>query len=451
MPRSIREFGASFRSGAFSASEVTELALQLARTTQESINAFITLTEDLARAQAARVDAARVAGRDLGPLMGVPIGVKDVFDVEGVPTTAGSRLLEQNIPARTAGAVARLVSAGAVIVGKTNMDQFAFGPHQEDFGRTNCPSDHERYAGGSSGGSAAAVASGTVLASLGSDAGGSTRFPAACCGVVGFKPTFGRVPTAGVFPTFWSLDHVAEITRCVDDMRTVFSAIADPTLRGSTELDGAPRVAVLRDWDRHCERPVREALEDALAALGDAGADVRECEIRGMEKSLDILMSTVVPEAAFALKPYLKSNAASLPAALVEILGAAENQRATDYVAAQVDRGKLREAVDETLAHSDAIAMPTSLDVAWRWKEIDESSMGVRDRSTANLPLPNLTGHPAISIPVPSATLPVGLQLIGHMGRDEQLLDVASWSEARLEATSQRNNLTPMYPEYHSE
>lgn len=445
IPGSIAEFGSVLRSGRSSAVELTELALDAARGTQESLNAFITITEELAFAQAATADAAWAAGHDLGPLMGVPVGVKDVFNIEGIPTTAGSRLLKDNIATNTAGAVARLVFAGAVVVGKTNMDQFAFGPHQEDFGRTNCPSDHGCYAGGSSGGSAAAVASGCVLASLGSDAGGSTRFPAACCGVVGFKPTFGRIPTSGIFPTFWSLDHVGEITRCVDDMKTIFAAIADPSIHQNTGLQHAPRIAVLRDWPLHCEVPVREAVEGAFTAVGHAGADLREgCEIRGMEGSLRTLMATVAPEAALALESYLESDAASLPAALVEILAAAKSQGAIEYVAAQLDRALLREAVDETLADSDAIAMPTSLDVAWRWKDIDESSMGVRDRSTANLPLTNLTGHPAISIPVPSNGLPVGLQLIGQIGRDEHLLEVAAWVEQHLkqthEASGQRDS-----------
>jgi aspartyl-tRNA(Asn)/glutamyl-tRNA(Gln) amidotransferase subunit A len=434
IPRSIAEFGLLLRSGRLSAVELTARALNAAKEAQLTVNAFITFTEELALAQAAGVDADIAAGHDSGPLMGVPIGVKDVFDVAGVPTTAGSRALLKNVPKHNSGVVSRLESAGAVLLGKTNMDQFAFGPHQDDFGRTNCPSDQECYAGGSSGGSAAAVATGCLLGALGSDAGGSTRFPAACCGVVGFKPSFGRVPTTGVFPTFSSLDHVGEITRSVEDMKLLFAATADtPSRPAETELRSEPRIAVLRDWEFHCGGAVREGVEDALVALGRAGADVREgWEIHGMEKSVETLIATVAPEAFLELRSYLESDRASFPTALVDLLEAGATQSAVEYVAAQLDRRQLHHELQNILSENDVIVMPTSLDVAWRWEDIDSTSMGARDRSTTNLPLANLTGHPAISVPVVSSSLPVGLQLVGPMGADEFLLDVATWTEARI-------------------
>jgi aspartyl-tRNA(Asn)/glutamyl-tRNA(Gln) amidotransferase subunit A len=268
-PPSIAEFGDGLRIGEFTAVEMTRYVLELAGSSQKSINAFIAITAELALSQAAAVDAELAEGRDAGPLMGVPFGVKDVFDVMGVPTTAGSRIFADNVAGSTAVAVSRLVRAGAVIVGKTNMDQFAFGPHQADFGRTNCPADTTRYAGGSSGGSAAAVASGSVIGALGSDAGGSTRFPAACCGVVGFKPTFGRVPTSGVFPTFPTLDHVGEIARSVPDVQAIFATVADQPRQlwpRSTPLSSAlpqqarPCPSTSRSWGwathcRYCSRP----------------------------------------------------------------------------------------------------------------------------------------------------------------------------------------------------
>jgi aspartyl-tRNA(Asn)/glutamyl-tRNA(Gln) amidotransferase subunit A len=432
-PPSIAEFGKGLRAGAFSVVETTQHALALAAASQEPINAFISITHDLALSQAAAVDAALADGRDLGPLMGVPVGIKDVFDLEGVATTAGSKLFADNVALSSAAAVSRLVEAGAVIVGKTNMDQFAFGPHQDDFGRTNCPADPTCYAGGSSGGSAAAVAVGCVLGALGSDAGGSTRFPAACCGVVGFKPTFGRVPTSGVFPTFWTLDHVGEIARSVSDLAEIFAAIADPAAQAHTALERPPRIAVLSDWQRECTPTVVASLMEAFARASAAGANVTEgVETVGMEDSLQILIATVGPEAWVALEPYLDGGRDAVPAALIEILSAAEQQRATDYVTAQSERRALRQAVDEALSDVDVIAMPTSLDVAWRWAEIDSSDMGVRDNSTFCLPLANLTGHPAISIPAPTNGLPVGLQLVGAVGCDERLLEVAAWLEKAL-------------------
>ena len=433
-PPSIAEFGKGLRAGAFSVVETTQHALALATASQEAINAFISITHDRGLAQAAAVDAALADGRDLGPLMGVPVGIKDVFDLEGVATTAGSRLFADNVARSSAAAVSRLVEAGAVIIGKTNMDQFAFGPHQDDFGRTNCPADPTCYAGGSSGGSAAAVALGCVLGALGSDAGGSTRFPAACCGVVGFKPTFGRVPTSGVFPTFWTLDHVGEIARSVGDLAAIFTATAEPAAHPHNSLERPPRIAVLSGWQRDCAPTVVTSLGEAFARASAAGADVTETvQIAGMANSLQTLIATVGPEALVALEPYLDKGRDAVPAALLEILAAAEQQRATDYVTAQAQRRALSRAVDEALSGFDVIAMPTSLDVAWRWTEIDSSDMGVRDNSTFCLPLANLTGHPAISIPAPTNHLPVGLQLVGALGYDESLLEVAAWLETALD------------------
>jgi aspartyl-tRNA(Asn)/glutamyl-tRNA(Gln) amidotransferase subunit A len=433
LPRSITAFAESLRRGEFSALEVGEEVLDRAGSSQSTLNAFITFTRSQAQAQAKRVDDLLAKGTDLGPMMGVPIAVKDVFDVAGVPTTAGSRLLAQNVPTSTAQAVERLVAAGAVLIGKTNMDQFAFGPHQEDFGRTNCPADVSRYAGGSSGGSAAAVAAGLVLASLGSDAGGSTRFPAACCGVVGMKPTFGRVPTQGMYPSFWTVDHVGVIAGSAADTSIVLGVIADAKLAaGSPPV--APRLAVFRDWATGCSEAVRTAVGDAIEALVAAGAVVDEADLPRLDDTIQTLIRIVVPEASVALERWLSADPAAFPTAILEMLAPAASQLATDYVLAQRDRERWRAHLDRVLERADIVILPTSLDVAWSWADIDSSSMGVRDRSTVYLPLANLTGHPAISLPVPGVQLPVGLQLIGSRGSDERLLALSGWIEGLLAA-----------------
>jgi aspartyl-tRNA(Asn)/glutamyl-tRNA(Gln) amidotransferase subunit A len=430
-PESITAFAAGLRAGDFTALEATERALTAAEATQGSINAFIAILGERAREQARAVDVALAAGRDPGPLAGVPVAIKDLFDVAGVATTAGSRALAGNIASHDAAAVARLADAGAVIVGKANMDQFAFGPHQADYGRTNLPRDTAYYAGGSSGGSAAAVAAGIVLAALGSDAGGSARFPASCCGVVAIKPTFGRVPARGAAPTFWSLDHVAPISRSVGDAAAMLAVLVDRWLP-PVPSQGAPRVGVLASWDEGCDPTVRNAVARALDMAESAGAELRyDREVAGLEGWSRMLMATVGPEAAVALEPYPRE---AMPAPLLEILDAGRAQAATDYVVAQRDRAALREAVDRALGDLDALALPTSLTVAWRWDEIDDADMGVRNTATMHLPPANLSGHPAISIPAPSDGLPVGLQLVGHTGRDEALLAVAAWFESELSA-----------------
>ena len=273
-PVAITEVADLLRSEHVSAVDAARESIAAIEASQPAINAFIRVTDDLALAQARHVDVLRAAGTDLGALMGVPIAVKDLFDVAGVPTTAGSRLFADRVANEDAEAVRRLVAAGAVIVGKANMDQFAMGPHQDDYGRTNCPADATRYAGGSSGGSAAAVAAGLVVAALGTDAGGSTRHPAACCGVVGFKPTFGVVPTEGVFPTFASVDHAGVIASDVPGTRAVFEVISDaPGVPAGNARP--PRIAVLGGWQEGCDDHVTDRIDSALAELADAGATLR--------------------------------------------------------------------------------------------------------------------------------------------------------------------------------
>lgn len=430
LPASIADWGGALRAAEFTCTEATQRILAAATDSQATINAFITITAELALQQAAAVDKALAAGRDLGRLMGVPIAVKDLFQVGGIATTAGSRLFAGRIPASNAAVVDRLTGAGAVLIGTANMDQFAFGPHQEDYGRTNFPGDVSRYAGGSSGGSAAAVAAGLVLASLGSDAGGSTRFPAACCGLVGFKPSYGAVSTAGVFPTFASVDHVGEIAGDVAGLRDVFAVTADVAPAAAQGLTRAPRVAVLPGWTDGCDPTVLAAVQGALDALAAAGAAlVDRGEITGMATSVQTLVAIVGPEAFVALSPLLPEDGAGVPAAIRELLAGAYENRAVDYLYAQAARVPLRAAVDRVLAEADVLVMPTSTTEAWRWADIDDASMGVHADATRFLPLANLTGHPTVSIPVPSAGLPVGLQLTGRLGADAELLDVAAWFE----------------------
>lgn len=431
VPATIAECEAGLRARAFSCVELTSLVLEAARASQPSINSFIAITDDVALRQAKLVDEALAAGRDLGPLMGVPVAVKDVFDVAGWPTTAGSRMFSGNVARENAVVVAQLLHGGAVIVGKANMDQFAFGPHQEDFGRTNCPADTDRYAGGSSGGPAAAVAAGLVLAALGTDAGGSTRFPAACCGVVGFKPTFGRLSTSGAFPTFPSIDHVAPVARTPDDARLVFAALADRRDEPADRLDRparAPRIAVLRDWEDGCSDVVVRAVSSALAAVAAGGARLAEGRaIERHDEAEATLSSVVAPEALRALDPVLSEDRGGVPAALHELLQAARRQPREEYLRAREACDRFRQAMDEALAEVDVLATPTSGSEAWRWSEIEQQGRDVAKRSLRFLPIANLTGQPAISLPIPSPALPVGLQLIGRHGEDDLLLDVAAW------------------------
>jgi aspartyl-tRNA(Asn)/glutamyl-tRNA(Gln) amidotransferase subunit A len=431
-PVTVDEFAAGLRAGRFSAVDSARASLAAIEATQPTINAFIRVTADLALAQAARVDEQLAAGTDLGPLMGAPLAVKDLFDVAGVPTTAASRLFEKRVAGRDADVVARLAGRGAVVVGKANMDQFAFGPHQNDYGRTNCPADLTRYAGGSSGGSAAAVAAGLVVAALGTDAGGSVRFPASCCGVVGFKPTFGVIGTAGIFPTFPTLDHVGELAADVSGLRALFAASTPGSVSPANPAT-VPRLAVLANWPGGCDDDVIRGVTAALTRLEAAGAVLRQdVVVTDLAATVDVLLAIVGPEAAAELTDLLPASGAGVPQALLELLAQGRSEPAVTYVRAQAERAGLRAEVDTALDGTDAIVMPTAAGVAWRWADVDSGSLGASNRGTRFLPLADLTGHPAISIPVPTAGLPVGLQLIGRRGEDARLLDTAAWVEAAL-------------------
>ncbi|MEM9173235.1 MAG: amidase, partial [Pseudomonadota bacterium] len=232
---SIQDVSERLRTGEVTSRELTEQLIERIAHFDPELNAYITVSADAARAEASQMDAERAAGRYRGPLHGVPIAIKDLCATAGVRTTAGSKLYENWIPDADATVVRRLRQAGAVLLGKTGMHELAYGMDSDNvfFGTIRNPWDTRRTPGGSSGGSAAAVAAGLAFGAIGTDTGCSIRQPAHCCGIVGFKPTFGAVSKAGVIPLCWSMDHVGPMTRTVGDAALMFSAIvgqdpADP-------------------------------------------------------------------------------------------------------------------------------------------------------------------------------------------------------------------------------
>src|SRR5262249_4908009 len=222
----IEEFGRRLRAREFTSAQITDECLRRIERADSQLNAFIRVTADEARRQADDADREIAAGRDRGPLHGVPISIKDLLDVRGLPTTAASQVREGHVASRDAATITHLRQAGAVFVGKTNLHEFAFGTTNEDsaFGPARNPHDPSRSPGGSSGGSAASVAAGMALATIGTDTGGSVRIPAAACGIVGLKPTLGEVSTDGVVPLSHTLDHVGPLTLTGADASLVFYA-----------------------------------------------------------------------------------------------------------------------------------------------------------------------------------------------------------------------------------
>ena len=223
----VEHFGRQLRAGDLSAVDLTNEILRRIEAEAGRLNAFIHVMADEARRQAAEADRDLAAGRDRGPLHGVPVSVKDIVDIRGIPTTAASRVRDGHVAVSDAPIIANLRQAGAVLIGKTNLDEFAFGTMSRDsaFGPVRNPHDVSRSPGGSSGGSAVSVAAGMVLASIGTDTGGSIRIPAAACGIVGFKPAFGEVSTDGVVPLSRTLDHIGPFARNVGDAWVMYHAL----------------------------------------------------------------------------------------------------------------------------------------------------------------------------------------------------------------------------------
>src|SRR6185312_4826890 len=273
---SIAASGQELRSGRISSVELTRTALDRIEAHNTALNAVVTVTAELALEAARRADRELRAGRDRGPLHGIPVGLKDVIDVRGVRTTMGSAFCQDYVAARDATVVRWLRRAGAVMIGKLHTQEFAYGATGADSftGPARNPHDPGRIAGGSSSGPAAAVAAGLCYAAVGTDTGGSIRIPAALCGVVGLKPTMGRVGRTGVFPLSWTLDHVGPMTRSVADNAAMLTAIS-----GFGPLAGAGtrglRVGIPEAYFEHLDPEVGHQVGTALEAWAQAGAMIR--------------------------------------------------------------------------------------------------------------------------------------------------------------------------------
>jgi aspartyl-tRNA(Asn)/glutamyl-tRNA(Gln) amidotransferase subunit A len=443
MPVSPRETiataQASLRARKTTSVELLERSLDAIERHQATTNAFITIHADDARADARRADADRAAGRDGGPLHGIPISLKDLIDVKGEVTTAASRVLRDRVADADAPVVTRLRDAGAILIGRTNLHEFALGTTSEEsaFGPVRHPADSTRVAGGSSGGSAAAVATGMGLASIGTDTGGSIRIPAAACGVVGLKPSIGEVPTAGIIPLSTSLDQAGPIAVTVGDAACLWRVL---TGQPAPPADiSALTLVRLGGYFDVMAADVRGPFERALDVLAAAGVTIANDTIESAATIVKTYVDVVLPEAAAWHAPYLDSRADDYTPNVRARLLAGRDIRAVDYVAAQRHRESLRAAVDAVLAAGHAIVLPALPIVAPPLGagdlEIDRGvTLNVRAAMLRNTQLFNLTGHPAISIPVPvdGAALPVGLQIVGRMRDTAGLLAVASACEKIL-------------------
>jgi aspartyl-tRNA(Asn)/glutamyl-tRNA(Gln) amidotransferase subunit A len=407
-------------------------------------NAFILVDAEGARAAARAVDEERRRGIDRGPLHGMPISVKDLIDVAGQPTTAASRVRAGHVARRDATIVQRLHEAGVIIIGKTNLHEFALGPTSEEsaWGAVRNPRDASRSAGGSSGGSAAAVALGMGLASIGSDTGGSIRIPAAACGVVGLKPSIGEVPLDGIVPLSATLDNAGPITRTVGDAALLWAVLAARRMVGiETPALSALRFGALGGYfTRLLGSEVRVAFDAAIAQLRAGGATVELRTVNGTEAIVQTYGDISLPEAANWHTETLVSRAGDYEPGVRERLERARTIPAVNYLRALEVRETLRRAVDAALEWCDALVLPTLPIVAPPLGAAEATfdtesgeTLAVRPALLRLTQLFNLTGHPAISIPIRAAGLPVGLQLVGRRDGTETLLAVAAACERALD------------------
>lgn len=438
IPRTLVDAAAALRSRRLSAADLLDATLDAISRHDAPSHAFIRVDADAARAAAHAADAERANGVDRGPLHGLPISLKDLIDVAGQPTTGASRVCANHVATRDAAITTRLRDAGAVLIGKTNLHEFALGTTSDDsaYGPVLNPHDLTRSAGGSSGGSAVAVATGMGLASVGTDTGGSIRIPAAACGVVGLKPSMEDVPTTGVIPLSTSLDHAGPLTRTVQDAAWMWSILSGEPLH--TVAPPSPsqlRVGVLGGYFDHPVDPiVRSAFAHAVETLVSAGVTVTHCEFADTAAITDTYINLVLPEGAQWHGTWLDDRAALYSPTVHDRLMTGRKIPATAYIAARYRRAQMMLAVDALLQSVDVLILPTLPLVAQVSGTpdvtIEGTTMPVRAAMLKHTQLFNLTGHPAISLPLAVSGLPVGLQAVGAWGATPRLLDVAATFEA---------------------
>lgn len=437
LPSTIEGLAHAFRSRQLTSADVTTHCLQVIAARNPSLNAFIDVFTDEALADARDADVEMGRGQYRGPLHGVPVALKDLIDVTGKRTTAASRVRDRHIATADATIVSRLREAGAILLGKNNLHEFALGTTNEDsaFGPARHPADPSRSPGGSSGGSAAAVAGGMAFAAVGTDTGGSVRIPAAVCGLVGLKPAFGEIPLRGVVPLSTSLDHAGPLCRSVSDARVLFGVLRGRSSRSERAIHDprAMRFGVLRGYFSAMLDPaVNEAFSGACARLRDAGIALDEIDIGHTADIGSVYVHIALTEAAAYHAATLEGQPDDYTPNVRLRLEMGRSILGEDYVRAQHGRVVLRAEVDAAMEGRDGLLLPTvpilAPAIGCDTVRVGGGEQPVRNVMLRLTQLFNITGHPAITLPcgTPPGQLPVGAQVVGRHGGTPDLLDAAA-------------------------
>jgi aspartyl-tRNA(Asn)/glutamyl-tRNA(Gln) amidotransferase subunit A len=438
----VAEAGRRLGAGDVTSLELTDAVLARLEETEPAVHAYALVTAERAREQAAVADTELAAGRRRGPLHGIPISLKDLFDVSGLPTLAGSAARAGHVAREDAQVVSRLFAAGAVLCGKTVMHELAFGVESPP---ARTPWNTACIPGGSSGGSAASVAVGSSFASLGSDTGCSIRLPAAFCGVVGLKPTFGRVSKRGAMPMSWTFDHVGPLARTVEDAALVLGVIAGLDPHDSTTAEVAVpdfaasldsgvaglRIGIPRNYffDK-CDPLVETLVRDAIAVLEQSGAELVEVEVPLVEHALAAAFICCVVEAASQHRRAIRERGDLYGVEVRTLFEAGALLFGTSYVDAQRVRALIRSSCREVFdgQRLDLLATPaapvTALPAGQRTVSFGDGPEEPIVLALARPFIPfNVTGQPALSVPCGFVDgLPVGLQLVGRPFDEATLL-----------------------------
>jgi aspartyl-tRNA(Asn)/glutamyl-tRNA(Gln) amidotransferase subunit A len=447
---SLSEASRLVRSKKVSPVELTKECLSRIERLNSKLNAFITVTGDAALAQAHEAEAEILRYRWRGPLHGIPIALKDLVDTAGVRTTAGSRLFQNRIPTQDADVVRRLKAAGAVLLGKLNLHEFAYGGSSvfSYFGPVHNPWNPAYSSGGSSGGSAAAVAAQLCFGAIGSDTGGSIRLPAACCGIVGLKPTYGRVSTSGVIPLSWSLDHLGPMTRTAMDAALMLSVIGgyDPQDPGSLDLPvpdyaatiaattsslqlGLPRAYFYDALDPEVQAAMEAALS-LLKTLTGRQRDIAPLATDGTYSSVIDPYVTILSAEAYAYhKEYVSRSPELYLAPTVKRISAGKDITTSAYIQSRRQLEQIRHSVSRVFDSVDLVITPTMPVPPFAIADLaDPDTARPKELVMLHNTRPfNLLALPTISVPsgFTRAGLPIGMQITGPPGGEARVLRLA--------------------------